>query len=77
MRAIGAVRPRNDPALRDVPIVPAQKERPQVPPKCRAEVVFDGRPRGRVQKRANMSTVAFVVTYFFKQKGRPNGIDSR
>ena len=65
------------PALRDVPIVPAQKERPQVPPKCRAKVVFDGRQRGRVQKMANMSTVAFVVTYIFKQKGHPNGIKSR
>ena len=61
------------PASRDVPKVPAQKERPQVP----GWAVFDGRLRGSVQKMANMSTVAFVVTYFSKQKGRPNGIDSR
>ena len=38
---------------------------------------FDDRPRGSVQNMANMSTVAFVVAYIFKQKGRPNGINSR
>ena len=45
-----------------------------MPPRCRAAVVFDGRPRGSVQKMANMSTVAFVVTYFFKQKGALTGL---
>ena len=61
------------PASGDVPKMPAQKERPQMP----GWAGFDDRPRGCGQKMANMSTVAFVVTYIFKQKGHPNGIKSR
>ena len=64
------------PASRDVPKVPAQKERPQVPPKCRAEVVFDGRPRVSVQKMAYMSTVAIMATFILIKKYAPNEIHS-
>ena len=60
------------PASRDVPKVPAQKERPQVP----GWASFDDRPRGRGQKMANMSTVAIMVTFILFKKESPNEIHS-
>ena len=60
------------PALRDVPIVPAHKERPQVP----GWAVFDDQPKDRGQKMANMSTVAIIVTFILHKKEAPNEINS-
>ena len=60
------------PALRDVPKVPAHKERPQVP----GWAVFDDQPKDRGQKMANMSTVAIIVTFILFIKEAPNEIHS-
>ena len=60
------------PASRDVPIVPAQKERPQVP----GWAVFDDQPKDRGQKMANMSTVAIMVTFIVPKTETPNEIHS-
>ena len=54
-----------EPALGDVPKVPANKERPQVPA-----------PKGNVQKMANMSTVPVLATFFSVIKEALDGTHS-